>query len=114
MKKRFATYTDGVLWVCEQTVGRSDFGAVKNAREGSDIKQIEKLNYQEMSKRDQDQDFASSQGRTLSMKVRCLLRPWVTKLNIVKIDETLYSIINVDFDRANRVMYMYLEEVRKL
>ena len=48
------------------------------------------------------------------MKVRCLLRPWVTKLNIVKIDETLYSIINVDFDRANRVMYLYLEEVRKL
>ena len=46
MKKRFATYTDGVLWVCEQTAGRSDFGAVKNAREGSDIKQIEKLNYQ--------------------------------------------------------------------
>ena len=40
MKKRFATYTDGVLWVCERTAGRTDFGAVKNAWERSDIQQI--------------------------------------------------------------------------
>ena len=113
-RSRFSTFGDGVLWVCNPEEAASDFGAVKNTTKKEELKRIQKLNYEEMSKRDQDLDFAESQGRTLSLKVKCRLWPKVNKLHQILIGKVLYSIINLDEDRASQEMYLYLEEVRKL
>lgn len=113
-KSRFSTFNDGVLWVCDPEEAASDFGAVKNTTKKEELKKIGKLDYKEMSKRDQDLDFAESQGRVLNMKVRCRLWPNVTKLHQILIGKILYSIINLDEDRNSQEMYLYLEEVRRL
>ena len=113
MNPRFSTFNDGILWVCEPEDEQTDFNAVKNTRKASDLKKIEKLDFKEMSKREQDLDFAESQGRALNLKVRTRLREWVDKMHLVLIGKTLYSIINIDMDRMGRQMFIYLEEVRK-
>lgn len=114
MKSKFSTFNDGVLWICAPEEAISDFGAVKNTAKKTDLKKIQKLNYHEQSKRDQDLVFAESQGRTLNLKVKCPLWPKIDTLQQVLIEKTLYSIINLDEDRGKHVMYIYLEEVRKL
>jgi hypothetical protein len=113
-KSRFATYNDGILFVCTSNKKEADFGATKNATTEDDLNKIIKLAYAEMSKRDEDQDFAESQGRVLSMKVKTRMRQQVNKLHMVMIGSILYSIIYVDFDKAAEEMYLYLEEARKL
>lgn len=112
-KSRFSTYNDGMLRICEPEDSTSDFGAVQNALTEDDLTVLVKLAYKEMSKRDQDLDFAESQGRTLSMKVKCRLYP-ASKNNLVLIGNVLHSIIHLDEDRAAQEMYLYLEEVRTL
>ena len=113
-RSRFSTYNDGVRWVCAPEEASSDFGAVKNTTKKEELKRIQKLDYKEMSKRDKDLDFAEGQGRVLSIKVKCRLWPKVNKLHQILIGKILYSIINLDEDRAGQEMYLYLEEVRKL
>ena len=113
LKPRFSTFNDGILWICEPESEQTDFNAVKNTRTASDLEKIEKLDFKEMSKREQDLDFAESQGRALNLKVRTRLREWVDKMNLVLIGKTLYGIINIDMDRAGKQMYIYLEEVRR-
>ena len=113
-KSRFSTFNDGVLWVCEPESSVSDFNAIKNTSREDQLEKIEKLVYHEMSKRDQDMEFAESQGRVLSIKVKCKLRPKVNTLHQILIEKTLYSIIKLDEDRSRDEMYLYLEEVRKL
>lgn len=112
MKPRFPTYNDGILWICRPESMKTDFNAPQNAKQASDLEKIEKLDYKEMSKREQDLDFAESQGRALNLKVRTRLRDWVDKMNPVLIGKVLYSIINIDMDRQGGQMFLYLEEVR--
>lgn len=111
---RFSTFNDGMLYVCKPESERTSFNAVKNPTHKTDITKIEKLAFCEMSKREEDMDFAESQGRTLTAKVKTRLRKNVSKLNQILIDKTLYSIIKIDKDRAREEMYIYLEEVREL
>lgn len=113
-KSRFSTFNDGVLWVCRPETASSDFGAVKNTSKRNQLVRVGKLNFKEMSKRDQDLEFAESQGRTLNMKVKCVLWPKVNAMHQILIGKVLYSIINLDQDRKAQEMYLYLEEVRKL
>lgn len=113
-KNKFPTYNDGVLFVCENTAGRSDFSSAKNARSRKDLRRILKLDYKEMSRRDEDMDFAESHGRTLTLKVRCRYHPDVSTKLCVVIGDTLYSIFKTDHDTDWRNLYLFLEEERKL
>ncbi len=114
MKKRFQTYNDGFLYVCTSRMTESDFNAVRNATQETELTKLLKLAYTELSKRDEDMDFAESQGRTLSLKVKTRFHPLVNKMLMVLIEDTLYSIVKLDPDREKREMYFYLEEVRKI
>lgn len=114
MRPKFTNFNDGVLFVCRPDSGQSDFNAVKNPTTKTDLDVIWKLDFREMSRRDRDMDFAESQGRTLALKVKTHLLDGVNRMHMVTIGNTLYSIINLDKDRANREMYFYLEEVRDL
>lgn len=114
MRPKFSNYNDGVLYVCRPDSGQSDFNAVKNPTHKVDLQRVYKLDYCEMSRRDQDMDFAESQGRTLSLKVKTRLLDPVNRLHMVVIGNVLYSIINLDKNRASKEMFFYLEEVREI
>ena len=114
MKSRFSTFNDGVLFICKPESDHSTFNAVKNPKKKTELDKTLKLNYDEMSRREQDLQFAESQGRNLTLKVKTRLRSQVTKFHQVLIEDMLYSIIDLDIDRDRSEMYLYLEEVRKL
>lgn len=116
MKKRarFEKYNNGVLFICESITQPSSFSAQTNARSKTDIRKILKLDYEELSKRDEDLAFADSKGRTLTMKVRCRFHPVVSPELQALIGDVLYSILKTDHDASRENMYIYLVEERKL
>lgn len=113
-KQRFSVYTDGIMYICRESEQKSDFGAVKNAKRESEIIRTGKLAFREMSKRDEDLEFAESHGRTLTIKVATRLYPDISKLDQIIIGSVLYSILKIDISREKRENYIYLEEVRSL
>ena len=113
-KKKFGSYNDGMLYLCRAKEKKTSFGAVKNVTSENDLEKIVKLAFEEKSVREEDEDFAKSKGRTLSMKVKTRLYPYVSTDMKVLIQSTLYSIIQKDRDKEKQELYIYLEEERKL
>lgn len=114
LKSRFSTYNDGVLNVYVSVSKKSSFGAAMNEKKQDDLSFVGKLAFNEMSKRDEDMDFAESQGRALSIKVKTRLCNFVDKQKLIVINNILYSIYKIDLDKSKDEMYIYLEEVRKI
>lgn len=114
MKSRFSKYNDGILYVCEAKKTEIDFGAMKNAKQKEDLRKVLKLAYEERTKRDEDLQFAESRNRALSIKVKTRLFEKVNATHKVMIKDVLYSVIYIDQDKANKEMYFYLEEERKI
>ena len=113
-KSRFTAFVDGILFVCQPESAQSSFNAVKNTTAKKDVRKILQLDYVELSKRERDLEFAESQGRTLSMKVKTRLHEKVTSYHMIMIGDKLYSIIDLDKDIREEEMYLYLEEIRRL
>nr|AHF24084.1 hypothetical protein [uncultured bacterium Contig643] len=114
IKSRFTPYNDGILFVCQPESAQSSFNAVKNTTAKKDIKRIIQLNYVELNRRDRDFEFAESQGRTLSMKVKTRLYSRANSNHMIMIGNRLYSIFDIDKDTRTEEMYLYLEEIRRL
>lgn len=108
----FQRYNDGVASVYIEKAKRSNFAAKENARGLDDLEFVCKLDFEEMSKRQQDQEFAQQNGHTLTLKIHTRLAPTVNSSCKVAINDTLYDIYDIDKTRTD--MYLYLEEVRKL
>lgn len=114
MKARPKLYNDGYIEIYEQGKEKSSFGATLNTSDLRDAKKIVKLAYSERSRRAEDLEWAQARDRTLSLKVCCPMFFAVKTAHQAVCLDTLYSVINVDYDRAQNEMYLYLEEVRKL
>lgn len=114
MKSRFPSYINGVLQVCNAKEKSSGFAAVKNKIAVDDLEVVEKLAYGEMSKRNEDIEFAESRGKKLSLKVRTRLRDNITTNHYVLINNVLYNLWQIDYSTEKQEMYFYLEEERKL
>lgn len=107
-------YNDGVCFIVEAQTAPTSFAAKTNGKKASDFKTIVKLFFEEMSKREQDFEFAEANSRTLNRKIKTqLVKGWNSENKII-IDSVLYDIINADIDRKNREIYFYLEEVLQL
>lgn len=113
-RSRFSTYTDGVLFVCVGVSEPSDFSAVTNPTKTTDVRRIQKLDYTEVSRRESDQEFAESVGKSLDMKVKTPYHGSATTDRQVLIGSTLYDIFQMDWDADRKNMYLYLEKVRTL
>lgn len=111
-RNNFARYNDGVVRIYRDIAERSTFGAKKNTRELADLEFIAKLDYEEMSKRQQDQEFAEQNGFSLSMKIHTRLAPNIDSKCKAVIGDTLYDISYLDKTRTD--LYLYLEEVRNI
>lgn len=113
-KSKIPIYNSGMLFVCQKKEKASDFGAAENTVKKCDLKILLKLMYAEMSKRDEDLEFAQSSGHSLSLKVKTKLHDGVSNSEQIIIGNVLYSIYKVDFDRQKNEMYLYIEEERKI
>lgn len=109
-RKRILTYNDGYLLICKKQM-EEDL-TLRNPKRKDDMQPVLKLAYEEKSRRDQDIEFAESAGRSLSMKLKTRLYQTVKNTHMVMIGNVLYSIIKLDYDRANNEMYFYLEEAK--
>lgn len=111
MNKNIGSYNDGYLDVyAAKESHKSSFGAVKNVHKLSEMDFVVHLAYEEMSRRHDDIEFASANGRTLSLKVKTPLFDGVEAYHLIVVESKIYSIINFDYDRKNRNLYLYLEE----
>ena len=114
IKSKFQTYNHGVLYICESVADDSDFRAVRNPKAHGDIVKIQKLDYSEVAKREQDLDFAENAGKTLDFKVKTRYHGSATTDRQVLIGSVLYDIFQVDWDADKTSMYLFLEKVRVL
>ena len=114
IKSRFQTYNHGVLYICESVADDSDFRAVRNPRAHDDIVKIQKLDYSEATKREQDLDFAESADKSLDIKVKTRYHGSTTTDRQVLIGSDLYDIFQVDWDADKTNMFLFLEKVRVL
>lgn len=112
VKSKFDKYIDGVVKICKKKEKKSDFGARQNVETLDDLEVIEKLNYQEMSKRIQDVTFAKQESFELTMKIKVRKVKNVTSKNVVIIEKNMYSIKHIDSDSDN--LYLYLQGERKI
>lgn len=111
-KPKFSRYNDGAVFVYREKDKRTDFAAKKNVDVLSDMDFIVRLDYEEMSKREQDLDFAEQSSCTLSLKVRTRCAPNIDNKCKAVIDNYLYDIWYVDKTRTE--LYLYLEGVKPL
>lgn len=110
--KTFPKFNDGVAHVYREKERSTSFSAKVNAKELDDLDFVCKLDFEQMSKREQDLEFANQSGHSLSMKVRTRYVGIVDNRCKVVIENTLYDIYDIDKTRTE--LYLYLEEARKL
>ena len=108
----FARLNDGIAYVYREKKKQTDFNAKINVRKVDDLDFVCKLAFEEMSKRQQDLEFASQNGFSLSVKIRTRFVPNVNAKCKVIINDYLYDIY--DMDKTRTELYLYLQEVRKL
>lgn len=111
-KNRFSRYNDGVVSVYRDKDRKTDFNAKRNAVTLDDMDFIAKLDYEEMSKREQDLEFAEKMDFSLSMKVKTRFVKAVDNKCKAVIDGYLYDISYID--KTKTEMFLYMEQIRKV
>lgn len=114
MNKKTQQLNDGYVECFKKAKNRTDFSAPVSAKKKSDLEFICCLAFSEETRREQDYEFAEARDRSLNLKVKTLLYEDVDSDQAVMIGDMLYSIIKLDKDKKNKVMYFYLEEDRKI
>ena len=111
-RNKFSTYNDGVVLIYREKDRKTDFNAKRNVSTLDDMDFIVKLDYEEMSKREQDLEFAEQMGFSLSMKIKTRFVKAVDSKCKAVIDGYLYDISHHDKDKTN--LYLYMEQIRKV
>lgn len=110
--KTFPKFNDGVALVYREKERSTDFNAKVNAKALDDLNFVCKLDYEQMTKREQDLEFANQNNHSLSMKIRTRYVSFIDNRCKVLIDRTLYDVYDIDKTRTE--LYLYLEEARKI
>lgn len=106
---RFQLYNHGIVSIYREKEKRSNFSAKINAVSLADLELIAKLNYSEVSKRQQDLEYAQQQGFTLTQKIKTRFIKGVDNKCKAVIDGYLYDVSYVDATRVE--LYLYLQGV---
>lgn len=110
--KKFSKYNDGVVFIYRDKERMTDFNARRNATTLDDMEYIGKLDYEEMSKREQDLDFAEKMDFSLSMKIKTRFVRAVDNKCKAVIDGYLYDISYIDKSKTEQ--FLYMEQIRKV
>jgi len=110
--KEFETYNDGVVSIYREKARETDFSAKRNVATLDDMDFVVKLNFKELSKREQDLEFAQQNDFTLSMKIKSRLVKGVDNKCKAVIDGYLYDVSYTDKSRTE--LFLYLEGVKAI
>lgn len=110
--KEFETFNDGVVSIYREKPRETDFNAKRNVSTLDDMDFIVKLNFKELSKREQDLEFAQQNDFTLSLKIKSRLVKGVDNKCKAVIDGYLYDVSFVDKSRTE--LFLYLEGVKAI
>ena len=115
MKKKMSSYNDGIVGVySEKPTLITDFSAKTNARTIDDYEFITDLCFNEQTKRQEDFLFAEAMGKKLTWKIKTPLVEGIETNHKIIFENYVYDIINIDPDKANKDLYIYLERGRKI
>ena len=112
--RRRSNFIDGFINVYQPNEKTTNFGAKKNVKTLDDLTFIVKLAFEEQYRRHEDLEFAEANNRTLSLKVKTRLYKGVQTNHKVIVDNVLYDIIDIDIDKFNQEMFIYLEYVKEV
>ena len=110
--KEFETFNDGAVSIYREKPRETDFSAKRNVSTLDDMDFIVKLNFKELSKREQDLEFAQQNDFTLSLKIKSRLVNGVDNKCKAVIDGYLYDVSFVDKSRTE--LFLYLEGVKAI
>lgn len=110
--KEFETYNDGVVFIYREKPRETDFSAKRNVSTLDDMDFIVKLNFKELSKREQDLEFAQQNDFTLSLKIKSRLVKGVDNKCKAVIDGFLYDVSYTD--KSKTELFLYLEGVKAI
>ena len=110
--ERFPQFNDGIVRIYKKINKKTDFNARNNVQSYDDMEQVVKLNFQQMSKRNQDIEFAEKMSFNLSMKIRTRKFKKINSKQYAVIDGFLFEIKYIDEDKTSS--YLYLEGVRDI
>lgn len=111
-KAKFSRFNDGVVSIYREKDKKTDFNAKQNVSALDDLAFVVKLAFEEMSKREQDLDFAEQSGFTLSLKIKTRFVKGVDNKCKAVIDGYLYDISYIDKSRTE--LYLYMEGVKPI
>lgn len=111
-KRALPSYPDGVLKVYTPKDRKTDFGARRNIERIEDMEFVCSLCFNVQTIREQDYEFAERSSFKLSLKVRTPRFDLVKSDCLALIGTTLFDVSHTD--KAQREMYLYLEEVRDI
>lgn len=111
-KGKFNRYNDGVVSIYREKERKTDFNAKINVTALDGLEFVVKLDYEESSRREQDQTFAEQMDFSLSLKVRTRYFPKVDNKCKAVINGYLYDVKYVDKTREEQ--WLYLEGVRAI
>lgn len=111
-KRKPETYNDGIVSIYREKDRRTDFNAKRNVSSLDDMDFVVKLAFQELSKREQDLEFAQQNDFTLSLKIKTRLVKGVDNKCKAVIDGYLYDVSNADKSRTE--LFLYLEQIREV
>lgn len=112
MKNKFSRFNDGVVFIYREKEKRSNFKAKENVSDLDDLEFIAKLDFEEMSKREQDLEFANQNDFSLSLKIHTRCLNSIDNHCKAVIDSYLYDIKYADKTRTD--IYLYMEGVKPL
>ena len=110
-KRKPKTYNDGIVNIYREKDRRTDFNAKRNVSSLDDMDFVVKLAFEELSKREQDLEFANQNDFSLSMKIKTRFVPNVDNKCKAVIGGYLYDVQSADVTKEE--IFMYLEEVKK-
>lgn len=112
-KNKFFGFNDGFVKIYSYVVSSNSFNAISNASGSlSDLAFVGGFWFKILSNRLEDLEFANGMGFSLSLKIRIPFNSLVSIKHKAFINGVMYDISYIDFDKSNKCMYLFLEEVR--
>lgn len=109
MNRKIENYTDGWAYFYSKKEKEK-----RNVETLEDLTFLEKMAFSEKSARNEDLLFADSNGHSLNKKIKVSFVQFIKEKQYVKIENVLYFIYKLDYDKQNHEIYLYLESMREL
>ena len=111
-KTKFSRYNDGSVKIYREKERFSDFSAKQNVDVMDDLDFVCRLDFEELSKREQDLEFAEQNDFSLSLKIKTRYVKGIDKQMKAMIDGYLYDISYID--KSKTELFLYLEGVKPI